>query len=111
MTMEGLPVAYAGNEYVRMRVMREGFILAGGMKYTLENSGITNRVLVDKHISISQAKFLTEGDVLETGDFDIDWSFAQKDVFKNQNAHSSIRNGDVVGLSYKILLGDRQDTQ
>lgn len=107
----GLPAAYQGNEYVRLRVLREGFVLAGGMLYTLDGSGVTNRVLVDKYISISQAKFLTEGDILETGDFDVDWSYAQKDVFKNANAHSSIRNGDVVGLVYKILLGDKNETQ
>jgi hypothetical protein len=111
MTMEGLPVAYAGNEYVRMRVMRSGIILSDGIPMLLSGSGITNRVLVDKHISIAHAKFVTEGDILETNDFDIDWSYAQKDIFTNSTIHASIRNGDVKGLAYSIILGDNDAEQ
>ena len=85
--------------YQRLRVVRT---LVNG--YTASGLGIANRVLVDKEFELDQRSFFYEGDVLENGELDLDWSRFNSEVV---NA-TGVRNQgiDPTEVAYRVVLGN-----
>ena len=82
----------SGGKVERIRVIRT---LVNN--WGVQDKGIENRVVLDKEIDLDQRTYFYEGDILEDGEFDIDWkNFSEI----GDNA------GDPTEVAYRIVLGN-----
>ena len=82
----------SGGKVERIRVIRT---LVNN--WGVQDKGIENRVVLDKEIDLDQRTYFYEGDILENGEFDIDWkNFSEI----GDNA------GDPTEVAYRIVLGN-----
>lgn len=98
----------SGGKYERFRVVRTLVTFAGeeddGPGWGVDQVGVPNRVLVDKWLELDQRNFFFEGDVLENGELDLDWSYLYDEVINNNNIRAM--NADPVAVTYRIVLGN-----
>ena len=85
----------SGGQRQRFRVIREG---VNGQ--TLPAAG--RRILVDRELELGRRNFFFEGDVLESGEFDIDWSYLRTEILPSYANPTSV--------TYKIVLGNAYDS-
>ena len=89
----------SGGKYERFRVIRT---LVDG--WGVDQVGLVNRVVVDKWLELDQRNFFFEGDVLEYGELDLDWSYLYNEVVRNPNV---VAGGlGVTNVTYRIVLGN-----
>ena len=85
----------AGGKNQRFRIVRT---LVNG--YSISTLGIPNAVVVDKWLDLGQRPFFFEGDVLDDGEFDLDWSTYQAQVA------AAVPGLDVTSVVYRVVLGN-----
>ncbi len=64
----------------------------------VQDIDIVYRVVLDKMMELSQRPYFYEGDILESGDLDLDWSYFQSEVMSQYS--------DPTEVTYRIILGN-----
>ncbi|MGN0854053.1 MAG: LamG domain-containing protein [Kiritimatiellia bacterium] len=90
----------SGGNYQRLRVVRT-LINGWGVNEISGEDSALNRVLVDRWVELDQRSFFFEGDVLLSGEFDIDWS-----TFDEVAKVMSAAKMDPTNITYRIVLGN-----
>ena len=95
----------SGGKYQRVRVLRTLIDGWGVEQLNTPDAIAGGRLIVDKYIELDQRNYLFEGDVLENGEFDIDWSRFQSEVMANSNVGSGQGRLNVTSVTYRVVLG------
>ena len=96
---ENAETSAAAGALTRVRVVR--WLVDGTPAYEFEN-GV--RVVLDKKFNLAQHPILTEADLLESGVFDLDWSYLKDDIVDARDV-KELRL-PVNNVAYLAIIGD-----
>ena len=103
-TEDSLPVdsSLSGGRKQRVRVDRYA---VNGMTLgtTITQVNVPNRVIVDKWFDVGARRYLHEGDFMEAGEFDIDWTHFEEDILNSRVIDQKF-GGEVISMSYRIVV-------
>ncbi len=103
-TEDSLPVdsSLSGGRKQRVRVDRYA---VNGMTLgtTITQVNVPNRVIVDKWFDVDARRYLHEGDFMEAGEFDIDWTHFEEDILNSRVIDQKF-GGEVISMTYRIVV-------
>lgn len=111
-TTEATP---SGGAYDRIRVVRHLLIGTTGQALVSSVGNGERRVLLDQHVHATVNPWITEADFLADGSLDVDWETLYDEVVSKirngeipsaTNPSQSYRIGDLVGVAYRIVIGN-----
>ena len=85
------------DSYQRIRVVRT---LVNGEP--VWNYGVPTRTVYDGVFNVKTRDYITEADILKSGELDLDWDFFESDALNTLNQ----KNVDPVKVAYSIILGN-----